>query len=238
LEVVESEKELVLKIFNYYLNKPSTNAVANQLNSEGYKTKSYLTQKGISKGGKSFSKSDVLRTLKNKIYIGKIVWKGEEFPGVHKPILDEWLFNKVQDRLNESKKDFQVTRATKSPLTLLGITKCGICGSQLTTSSTKGGNHYYYKCSKKAHSTSSHCSAKDLPAEILENCIKDLMYSIVTDNQFFNAIYDQIKFNGEKELAVIDSELKNLKTNRSKLESENINLLNVLKINSDLQNLS
>lgn len=237
LKVVEDEKEIVSKIFKYYLEEPSTNTVAKRLNSDGYKTKNYLTSKGKPKGGKSFTKADILRTLKNKLYIGKMVWKGEEFPGVHNPIVDENIFNKVQDRLNESRKDFQVTRKTKSPLTLLGITKCGICGSQLTTSSTKGGKHYYYKCSKKAHSTSLHCSAKDLPAEILENCISDLIHSMINENEFFTAIYDQIKFNGKSELDSINSELKNLRNNRTKLESENNNLLTAVKNNSTLKNI-
>lgn len=237
LRVVESEKEIVIKIFNYYLQEPSTNTVAKRLNSEGYKTKSQTTRNGKSKGGKSFSKADILRTLKNKIYIGKMIWKGEEFSGIHEPIISENIFTKVQDRLKESRTDFQVTKVTKSPLTLLGITKCGLCGSQLTTSSTKGGKHYYYKCSKKAHNTSDHCNAKDLPAEILESCISDLIYSMVNESEFLTAIHDQISSNGKSELDSIDLELKNLKGNRTKLESENRNLLNAIKNYEGFHNL-
>jgi DNA invertase Pin-like site-specific DNA recombinase len=175
LKVNDSEKDLVNRIFNYYLQEPSTNKVSQRLNREGYKTKTQVTRKGISKGGKSFTKEVVLRALRNKTYLGLMPWKEKIFPGIHEAIVDEKIFNDVQKRLDESKKDVQVTRKIKSPLTLLGLTKCGLCGSNLTSSAAKNGKHYYYKCSKKIHATSDHCPAKDLPADVLESCIKDLM---------------------------------------------------------------
>jgi len=232
LKINETEQELVYKIFMYYLKEPSTNTVSQRLNKEGYKTKTLITKKGDRKGGSLFTKQGVLRTLKNKTYLGLVPWKGEVYPGVHEAIIDQELFDAVQKRLDESKKDIQVTRKIKSPLTLLGITKCGLCGSNLTSSSAKKGNHYYYKCSKKIHSASNDCPAKDLPAIVLENCIKDLMISIVSDDEFYEAIYNQIKFNNEEEVHQLDKDLKGLRTNKTRAETEKTNILNAIKAGS------
>ncbi len=59
LKVNETEKELVNRIFMYYLQEPSTNTVSKRLNREGYKTKAYTNKKGKSKGGKAFTKEAV-----------------------------------------------------------------------------------------------------------------------------------------------------------------------------------
>ena len=237
LKINNEEIDLVNRIFNYYLNEPSTNSVSKRLNQEGFKTKSIITKKGKVKGGKYFTKQDVLRTLKNKTYIGLVAYKDKYFTGIHEAIVEQKLFDDVQNRLEKSQKDIQVTRKVKSPLTLLGITKCGLCGSNLTTSSTKKGKIFYYKCSKKAHATSTHCPAKDLSADILEKCIRDLMISIVSDDEFFEAIYDQVKFNNNEEISQLENDLKILRTNKSKLESQRANILEAIKSGSKLKTI-
>jgi site-specific DNA recombinase len=37
--------------------------------------------------------------LKNRFYIGEVVYRGETHKGGHKPILDKVLFDAVQERL-------------------------------------------------------------------------------------------------------------------------------------------
>lgn len=235
LIVNETEKELVNRIFNYYLNEPSTRTVALRLNKEGYRTKAHVTKKGISKGGKSFTKDDLLRTLKNRTYLGLMPWKDQDYPGIHEAIIDENLFNEVQAKLGDSKTNTQITRKIKSNLTLLGITKCGLCGSNLTSSSSKSGKHYYYKCSKKMHATSDHCPAKDLSAILLEDAAKSLMYSMATNEGFFEAIYNQIRFNNQAEIKKYDSELNKLRSNKTRLVTEKQNILNKMKAAAALQ---
>ncbi len=229
LKINENEAELVNRIFLYYLKEPSTTKVANRLNEGGFRTKSYTTKKGVRRGGKQYAKQDILRILRNKTYLGKIPWKGEVYEGIHEAIVDQQLFDNVQKKLDKSKKDLQVIRRTKSPLSLLGITKCGLCGSNLTSQAAKSGRHHYYKCSKKIHGGAAQCSSKDLPAEVLENCIYDLMSFIISEDEFFDAIYNQVKFNTQEEVAEYDKELSKLKSNKTSRESERKNIFNAIK---------
>lgn len=235
LIVNETEKELVSRIFNYYIAEPSTRTVSQRLNREGFQTKTQVTKKGFNKGGKAFTKEAVLRTLRNKTYLGLLPWKDKVYPGIHEAIIDETLFNEVQTKLGESKINTQVTRKLKTHLTLLGITKCGICGSSLTSSSSKSGKHYYYKCSKKMHATSDHCPAKDLSSILLEDAAKSLMYSMATNEGFFEAIYNQIRFNNQTEIKKYDGELNKLRSNKTRLVTDKQNILNKMKAAAALQ---
>jgi Recombinase zinc beta ribbon domain len=50
---------------------------------------------------------------------------------------------------DESQKNKNILQQGKSNLTLLGITKCGCCGKNLTSTYTKKSTwkyYYYYKC--------------------------------------------------------------------------------------------
>ena len=234
LKVNEIEKKIVQKIFNYYLLNPSSREVSRQLNAEGEKTKIRKSRDGEKTGGEQFKKQSIIDILKNKVYIGLIKVNKEYFKGLHEPIVDGELFEKVQQRLEKSTRDTNATRKTASPLTLLGITKCGICGNSLTTSSTKGGRHYYYKCSKKSHATSDHCSAKDLPAVELEKCIQQLLNFLVADEIFFNAVYRQIKNNSSNKVQTVNDDLSALKTNYLRIVKKIDNLINRMSEDEDL----
>lgn len=229
LKVNEAEAEVVKRIFGYYLEEKSANTVARRLNREGFRTKETTTKKGKKQGNILYAKDSILRTLRNRTYIGSSKNKEEEYKDTVEPILDQKVFNQVQKRLEESKVDRQVNRTTKPTLTLLGITKCGLCGSSLTSQAAKSGKHHYYKCSKKIRKSASSCPSKDLPAEVLENCIYDLMVSILTEEEFFEAIYNQIKFNNQEEIKKIDKDLKELRSNKTRLETQQTNLLTAIK---------
>ncbi len=229
LTVNETEKELVNRIYEYYLIEKSAGAVATRLNKEGYRAKTRLTKKGVTQGGALFTKATILRTLRNRSYLGYVPYKDRYFQGIHQPIVGKKIFDEVQERLEISKNDKQVNRRVKSPLTLLGITKCGLCGKQMTSQAAKSGEYYYYKCTKKIKGGAAQCPSKDLPAEVLENCIYDLIGTMLTEDEFFEAIYDQLKFNNQDEVEKLDKDLKDARTNKTKLETQRTNLLNAIK---------
>ncbi len=108
------------------------------------RTKEIITKKGEKQGNKLFLKDSILRTLRNKTYIGITKSKEEEFKDKVEPIVDRKVFDQVQERLEEPKVDRQVNRVKKPTLPLLEITKCGLCGSSLTSQSAKSGKYHYY----------------------------------------------------------------------------------------------
>jgi len=76
------------------------------------------------------------------VYLGGRNYGDEYFENLHVPLVDSERFEKVQ-KLMEATLTYTVTgKKTKSPLILLGITKCGICGSSLTMSTGKNGKYF------------------------------------------------------------------------------------------------
>lgn len=77
--------------------------------------KEIITKKGEKQANKLFFKDSVLRTLRNKTYIGITKSKEEEFKDKVEPIVDRKVFDQVQERLEEPKVDRQVNRVKNPP---------------------------------------------------------------------------------------------------------------------------
>jgi site-specific DNA recombinase len=232
LEINEKESILVKNIFDRYIIEPSTAKVAEWLNKQGYRTKVRVSRGGRKTGGKVFNKKHIYSILRNKIYIGNVTFNGEVFIGLHSPIITDELFNKVQKRLDLSREDRMVLPREDSPLTLLNILKCGVCGSAMTTgwSRKKGGSkkYYYYKCTHATHNSKEHCDSRDLKARELELFVEKLVSHIAADDDFFNAMYGQLSDNAGDDLQKEEDELASLKTNHARIERELKNLISRL----------
>ncbi|MFZ1288683.1 MAG: recombinase family protein [Melioribacteraceae bacterium] len=106
------------------------------------------------KKGFPLSKTQTYRALSNIAYLGKIpIREWEEMgesakvvEGVHKAIIDEPLFLKVQKRLGLKKSN--VIMVDRFPLK--GMLQCSLCGRLLTASISKGngGKYTYYHCQR------------------------------------------------------------------------------------------
>lgn len=244
LEVNKIEAELVNKIFDYYIENPSCLEVARRLMSEGRKMKTQTVKRkdgeGIEKEviirGGNFTKANVLEILSNKVYIGLRKYKDEYFTGMHQPLVEEAKFEKVQKLLAASSQYTQARRKTTSSLILLGVTKCGLCGSSLTTSTGKGTKYYYYKCSKQVHQTKDHCQAKQLPYEMLENFAIQTIVQLIEEKEFFSVAFKQIQFNKGEELARYEKELADIKSNRTRLQTQIDNTWERMSLDQDTKN--
>jgi site-specific DNA recombinase len=222
LMVNEDEANLVRRIFKYYLEEPSAYKVATRLNKEGFKTKIRKNKKGIISGGGAFDGAHVARIIKSKFYIGKITFKGEEFQGLHQPIIDDDTFSQAQKEMGKNRAN-AMTTYDASELLLLGLTKCGFCGGFLTTSfgnSNTGERYYYYKCTKKLKFGSAKCEAGDIPADKLESLVEKIIVHIGEDSDFFNAVFKQISVNDDEEVKVLKSKLIDLKKNLVGIERQ------------------
>lgn len=59
------------------------------------------------------------------------------------------------------------------------------------------------------------------------------MISIVGDDEFFEAIYNQVKFNNQEEVDELGKYLRGLRTNETRTETEMKNILNAIKAGSE-----
>jgi hypothetical protein len=120
LEIAPEEAALVRKIFSDYLRLGSIGALAASLECEGVKLKPRLLVNGKRIGAQCFMVGPLAHLLKNRFYIGDVVYRGEIFAGEHQAILEKGLFEAVQARMAEQTVRRREAR-TSSPAILTGL---------------------------------------------------------------------------------------------------------------------
>ncbi len=238
LIVNPDESELVNRIFNYYLETPSTNKVAVRLNNEGFRPKQRKYLSGKTGGGSRFSKETIKRMLHNKIYVGILRYNDEEFKGIHAPIVEEELFNKVQKKLSESASDKYQTYQPKTELSLLGILKCGYCGHSLTAISAKKGKNKYYKCTSIIKGSKKDCISKAINADDLEDFIRRFILQLAVDHEFLDVLYKRISKTSSNTLIEKENKKKELNKNLSLIKKDKTNLTNQIINVPDMKEVS
>src|SRR5947207_659754 len=97
--VVPAEAEAVRTIFARYLELASLRALAQDLDRRGIWSKPRRLSNGRTIGGSRFGVGALAHLLKNRFYIGEVVYRGDVHRGEHEPILDGALFQAVQGKL-------------------------------------------------------------------------------------------------------------------------------------------
>ena len=99
LTIVEEHAELVRHIFSRYLELGKVRLLASELAASGTISPARQQATGKQIGGVPFSRGQLYLILKNRIYLGEIEHKDQVYPGLHLPILDRELFERVQAML-------------------------------------------------------------------------------------------------------------------------------------------
>ena len=145
--VVPAEAEAVRTIFERYLALGSIRALAEELDRHGIRSKPRRLSNGRTVGGARFGVGALAYLLKNRFYIGEVVYRGEVHRGDHAPILDRPLFEAVQAKL-AAQAVARRCRLRGSPAILSGRL-FDICGNRMSPSHTnKGGARYRYYVSQ------------------------------------------------------------------------------------------
>jgi site-specific DNA recombinase len=99
LVVVPDEAETVRTIFRRYLELGSIRTLMQDLDRRGIRTKRREGTNGSTTGGIRFGVGPLAHLLRNRFYIGDVVYHDKVHPGQHEPIVDEALFEAVQGKL-------------------------------------------------------------------------------------------------------------------------------------------
>jgi DNA invertase Pin-like site-specific DNA recombinase len=97
--VVKTEAEMVRTIFERYLALGSVRNLADDLARRGIRSKPRQLSDGRTIGGAPFGVGALAYLLKNRFYLGEVVYRGEVHRGDHAPILDRTPFEAVQAKL-------------------------------------------------------------------------------------------------------------------------------------------
>lgn len=162
--------------------------------------------------------------LKNRIYIGKIKYKGVEYDGIHEPIIDIDTFEKVQKRYKEisSKWSDHYRSPFKGKYLLTGLLFCGNCGARYFASTQRRKDkttgkyikstesYVYYKCytrdGNKAMRKADYCKNPTIRVDKLDKVILDEIKKLKLNPDRLEQI-----INSESEKKVEDVELTILK---------------------------
>ena len=235
LTINEKEAEAVRFIFNEYVNGKGYKAITNQLNKLGYKTKK----------GNDFSVGSIREILTNPVYIGKVRYNVRQnwsekrrrninanpiiTDGIHEPIIDEGVWDKVQ-AIMESKKG-KPSRIYDGEYPLTGILRCPKCGAGMvisrTTNKLADGTKKriaYYCCGAWKNKGTSVCNSNTIRVDKANEYVFNKLSELLSNEKMVETIVMNVnkerhnKINpAKKELERIDKELEKIDRKKIKL---------------------
>ena len=224
LKINKDEGQLVKLMYEKYLELKSLRAVADYLNSKGYRTKKYKSnRKGIIRGGQKFFVTNVKQKLTSHLYIGEISYKDKTYKGKHNAILDIKLWDTVQKQL-QLVTPRRLKKKRVHNFILQGLVKCGNCDSYMTNKYSTGRSriHPYYQCTKNSRYGKTDCDMRYVPAEQFELFIIKQLKEISHDKKLLDDIVNTANKDTDKLLTALTNEKKVLE-NKLKPISDQIN---------------
>lgn len=195
LEIIPEEAEIVRMVFADYLSGMGKLAIANQLNEQGI----------LTKNGNQWGPESVLRILKNEKYTGtmilqkfysknhitkrKMTNEGQLQKYIidesHPAIIERHIFDAVQERLQEQKKQFSSEKSTTSVYPFTGKIQCCCCGKNYRRKTTATG--VVWICATYNTKGKKYCpTAKQIP----ENTLIDVCCELLEISEFDADIFE------------------------------------------------
>jgi DNA invertase Pin-like site-specific DNA recombinase len=177
LIINSEEAETVRTIFTLYNDLGCLNAVMRRASEMGLRSKLHRFGSGRVQGGNPFSRGQIYALLRNPIYIGKIRHKTRVWDGLHEPITEEALWDRVQTKLQAAGAR---PRGRKGPADRPGTTRAAPLmgklrddtGDRLTPTHTRRhGRQIRYYASNRLISGGTDPHGLRLPAQSLERAV-------------------------------------------------------------------
>jgi DNA invertase Pin-like site-specific DNA recombinase len=201
LVVNEEEAKTVLHIFRRHVELRSVRALKAALDAAGIRSKHRTFADGTVCGGHKLSRGALYLMLQNRIYRGEITHKGKAYPGEHKAIVDEALWDKVQSILAKNRVSRTTGADAKYPSLLAGLV-FDDSGERLTpTHAVKKGTRYRYYVSKSliTGTAKDHSQGRRIPAGNLEGLVIGRLRAFFADEgALLSAIGDTEKNGAEQ----------------------------------------
>lgn len=154
----ENKAPIIKHVFEQYAKGVSKKHIMEELSNRGV----------LNYYGRPLTLSCLQHALRNTKYIGKYMFNGQEVQGACDAIINEEIFNAVQNKL-ESVRHAPAAKKARQDYLLQGKAFCGYCGTRLVGESGRSGNgtvFNYYACGKKKkHHT---CKKKNEKKDFLE----------------------------------------------------------------------
>lgn len=115
LVINETEANIVRQLFDLYLDHGCLNATARAAETAGLRSKRRVFANGREQGGTHLSRGQIHKILTNPVYRGLIKHKEKTWPGLQAAIIDEPLWDAVQEKLQAASVRRRGTTAGGQP---------------------------------------------------------------------------------------------------------------------------
>jgi site-specific DNA recombinase len=182
LIINKEEAATVRKLFELYLKLGTVRLLKAEADRQRITTKRKVRNRRTVRGGLPFSRGNLYRLLSNPLYMGLIPHKGETFPGLHEAIIDQELWDAVQDLLISNSKARSSPTNMKAPFLLTGLVFDDKGEPLYQAQASKQDKRYRYYISKKlAQYMESENGGWRLPAHVLEAAVIDSIQKLLRD---------------------------------------------------------
>jgi site-specific DNA recombinase len=170
LVVNEGEAATVRMIFERFIKIGSATTLVNALRAEGI----------TGKRGKLVDKGYLYKLLNNRVYVGQAVHKGISYPGEHKAIISQELWDEVHNILCDSPRRRAARTRAQTPALLKGVI-FGPTGCAMSPTHTrKGGRLYRYYVSQSVLKRGpGACSVGRISAAQIEAAVVDQLRALL-----------------------------------------------------------
>jgi DNA invertase Pin-like site-specific DNA recombinase len=169
LVIVDDDARTVRTIFATYLELGSVRDLTEELRELSIRTKLHHRRDGSTRGGVAFSRGGLHQLLRNRIYRGEMVHNGEAYPGEHQAIIDQELWDAVQQNLDENAVDRKVGRNVREVSLLAGLVADEHRRPMSASHANKGSRRYRYYVTHPDHARDR--QAWRVPAHDLEQIV-------------------------------------------------------------------
>jgi site-specific DNA recombinase len=131
--------------------------------------------------------------LENEAYLGRVHWRGQSYPGLHEPLVDDDTFAAAQALLRQRGDDLTLRRGNRSDFLLSGVIRCGRCKRAYIGMSARGngGLYHYYACSGRQKLGRKGCDGDRLNRDKLESAVLDQLARLYRDGDLVAAALKQ-----------------------------------------------
>lgn len=140
---------------------------------------------------KAFCKTPqgILHVLRNEVYLGKVVYAGQVFKGMHDPIITPEIFFAVKEKMQKNIPEEKIiirVKQQKYPYLLAGLLRCH-CGRYMTPESAKSGSFQYYRCTDNVN-----CKQR-VSAKKVEEWVLDRLRNLEISEEFRRGAIESIR---------------------------------------------
>lgn len=177
------ESKIVREMSTRFAAMPSMATLVRDLRARGVTSKSWTTAKGIERKGQLITKGYVYKIFKNPVYIGMAAYKGQQYPGEHRGIIDQEVWDTVQELLKAGDKHVKGGTGmckTKAPSMLRGLIFSPEGRAFTPGWTSKGPKQYRYYINTDAIKLGKEaCEVRRMPAGEIEGVVVEQLRGVL-----------------------------------------------------------